>query len=71
MNDYELHPTNYVSRYGANYVHEDIAETFAVFVLGDFPEGDTVAEDKIRFFWENPEMTELRAAIRENLNLLK
>lgn len=71
VNDYELHPTNYVSRYGANYFHEDIAETFAIFVLGDFPEGDTVAEDKIRFFWENPEMTELRAAIRENLNLLK
>ena len=27
-------PTHYVSRYGANYFHEDIADTFAVFVLG-------------------------------------
>ena len=69
MNDYELHPTNYVSRYGANYFHEDIAETFAIFVLGDFPEGDTIAEDKIRFFWDDPEMVNLRAAIRENISL--
>lgn len=69
VNDYELHPTNYVSRYGANYFHEDIAETFAIFVLGDFPEGDTIAEDKIRFFWDDPEMVNLRAAIRENISL--
>ena len=33
VNDYEQNPTHYVSRYGANYFHEDIADTFAVFVL--------------------------------------
>ena len=51
VGDYEANPTRYVSRYGANYFHEDIADTFAVFVLGDVPQGDTVAEEKLRFFW--------------------
>ena len=69
VGDYEANPTRYVSRYGANYFHEDIADTFAVFVLGDVPQGDTVAEEKLRFFWADPDMTALRSAIRQNLGL--
>ena len=69
VGDYEANPTRYVSRYGANYFHEDIADTFAVFVLGGEPQGDTVAEEKLRFFWADPDMTALRTAIRENLGL--
>lgn len=69
MGDYEANPTHYVSRYGANYFHEDIADTFAVFVLGGQPQGDTVAEEKLRFFWADPDMAALRAAIRQNLGL--
>ncbi len=69
VGDYEANPTHYVSRYGANYFHEDIADTFAVFVLGGQPQGDTVAEEKLRFFWADPDMAALRAAIRQNLGL--
>ena len=69
VGDYETDPTRYVSRYGANYFHEDIADTFAVFVLGGAPAGNTVAEEKLRFFWAEPEMVSLRAAIRRNLGL--
>src|SRR5699024_1635780 len=69
VGDYEANPTRYVSRYGANYFHEDIADTFAVFVLGDVPQGDTVAEEKLRFFWADPDMTALRTAIRQDLGL--
>ena len=69
VGDYEANPTRYVSRYGANYFHEDIADTFAVFVLGDAPQGDTVAEEKLRFFWADPDMTALRTAIRQDLGL--
>ena len=69
MGDYEANPTHYVSRYGANYFHEDIADTFAVFVLGGQPQGSTVAEEKLRFFWADPDMAALRAAIRQNLGL--
>ena len=56
MNDYAENPTRYVSQYGANYFHEDIADTFAVFVLGGEPKGDTVAAEKVRFFWEDADM---------------
>ena len=52
--DYDRSPTHYVSRYGANYFHEDIADTFAVFVLGGEPGKNTVAEEKLRFFWRGP-----------------
>lgn len=31
VKDYEENPTNYVSRYGANQFHEDIADTFTIF----------------------------------------
>ena len=69
VSDYEVNPTHYVSRYGANYFHEDIADTFAVFVLGGEPEGDTVAEQKLKFFWNDTEMTALRDTIRQQLGL--
>lgn len=69
VNDYELHPDHYVSRYGANYFHEDIADTFAVFVLGDKPSGNSVAEQKLNLFYSDVRMMEIRSAIRENLGL--
>ena len=69
VEDYSAHPTHYVSRYGANYFHEDIADTFAVFVLGDTPQEDTVAAEKLRFFAQDGEMAGLRRAIRDNLGL--
>ena len=68
--DFSKHPTNYVSRYGANYFHEDIADTFAVFVFGGDPQGDTVAAQKLRFFAQDPDMAALREAIRTNLGLM-
>lgn len=37
--DYEENPTHYASRYGANYFHEDIADTFALFALDGKPQG--------------------------------
>lgn len=69
VNDYEQNPTHYVSRYGANYFHEDIADTFAIFVLGDKPSGSTVAEQKLLFFWNDSDMTALRSSIRTLMGL--
>lgn len=69
VNDYEQNPTHYVSRYGANYFHEDIADTFAVFVLSNKPAGSTVAEQKLFAFWEDADMTELRQTIRDNMGI--
>lgn len=69
VSDYEENPTSYVSRYGANYFHEDIADSFDVFVLGGKPEGNTVAEEKLLFFWENAAMFALRNQIRSRMGL--
>ena len=69
VGDYDADPTRYVSRYGANYFHEDIADTFAVFVLGGQPQGGSVAAEKLRYFWSDADMTALRACIREDLGL--
>lgn len=69
VGDYDRNPTNYVSRYGANYFHEDIADTFAIFLLGDKPRGSTVAEEKLLFFWADPGMVSLRSYVRANLGL--
>lgn len=69
VGDYEANPTHYVSRYGANYFHEDIADTFAVFVLGAKPDGDTIAEQKLLFFWADLGMTALRQEIRDAIGL--
>ena len=69
LSEEERHPTNYVSRYGANQFHEDIADTFTVFVLGERPAGNTVAEEKILLFWDDPDMVNIRNEIRENIGL--
>ncbi len=69
VNDYDKDPTRFVSLYAANYFHEDIAETFALFVLSDKPQGDTVAEQKIRSFWNDAEMVRVRNEIRNNMGI--
>ena len=48
---------------------KDIADTFTVFVLGERPAGNTVAEEKILFFWDDPDMVSIRNEIRENIGL--
>ncbi len=64
-------PENYVSGYAGNAFHEDIADTFAVFVFGDKPSGNSVAEKKLLFFWNDSDMTALRSEIRAELGLDK
>ncbi len=66
---YKEKPQEYVDSYAGTDIREDFAETFALFVLGDKPEGDTVAEEKIRFFYDYEEMTARREFIRENFSL--
>ncbi len=62
-------PENYVSEYAGNVFHEDMADTFAVFVLSAKPTGDSIAEEKILFFWDDEDMVKLREDIRKGLGL--
>jgi hypothetical protein len=56
-----------VSDYSVTHPAEDIAESFAFFVLSPQPAGESIAEQKIRFFYEYPELIDLRAEILQNL----
>jgi hypothetical protein len=53
----------FVSNYAATNPEEDIAEAFTFFVLSSRPNGDTIAEQKILFFYRYPELIHLRAEI--------
>jgi hypothetical protein len=47
---------------------EDIAETMMMFILNDKPNGRNMAEQKILFLYEFPELMELRDEMRSVLN---
>lgn len=64
---YEQYADQFVSEYAATDPSEDMAETFAYFVLMDKPVSDTIANKKILFFWKYPELVDLRAYIRSKL----
>ncbi|RJQ35453.1 hypothetical protein C4568_00900 [Candidatus Parcubacteria bacterium] len=63
-------PEKFVSAYAATNIAEDVAESWAAFVLLDKPAGDTLAERKILFFYEFPEFVAARADILKNIHRL-
>ena len=65
---YNRHRDEFVTDYATTNPGEDLAETFAVFVMGDKPVGDTIADRKVRFLWDDPAMTALRDQIRVDLS---
>ncbi|MEM9464542.1 MAG: hypothetical protein AAGA90_04185 [Actinomycetota bacterium] len=64
---YEEHRDDFVTDYATTNPAEDLAETFTVFVLNDRPTGDTIADQKIEFLWNDADMVELRERIRTAL----
>lgn len=64
---YGEYPDQFVSDYAVTSPEEDIAESFMYFVLAPRPAGETIAEEKIIFFYEFPELTALREAMRAAL----
>lgn len=65
----ETHATLFVTPYAATNADEDIAESFAAFVLNIPVDPDTVAAQKVVFFSVYPELVSLRKSIREGLDL--
>ena len=59
-NFYERYRDRFVSPYAASQPVEDITETFSFFVLNPKPRGDSIADQKILFFYEYPELVSLR-----------
>lgn len=64
---YSRHENEFVRDYAASNIHEDMAESFTYFVLEPKPEGDSVIDQKIRFFYDFPEMVALRQQIIQNV----
>jgi hypothetical protein len=65
---YARTPKHFVTEYAASSPEEDIAESFAVFILNkksDAP--STVAEQKTAYFYQFPELVTLRDGIRKGL----
>lgn len=60
---YEAHEDEFVDDYAATNPSEDIAESFAYFVFSPRPTGTTLAEQKILFFYDYPELVQLRSDI--------
>lgn len=70
VNDfYRMLSDEFVSKYAATKCSEDIAESFTEFVLRDRPKGNTVADEKILFFYKYNVMIDARTHIRSFLKL--
>jgi hypothetical protein len=60
---YRNHPTQFNTPYSATSTEEDIAESWAYFVLTPKPANDSVAHRKLLFFYNFPELVDLRSQI--------
>ena len=57
---YEKYQSRFVNQYASTDPVEDIAESWTAFVSRPTPSGNSVAEQKIKFFSQFPESIELR-----------
>lgn len=64
---YEKYQDQFVTEYAATNPGEDAAETWTYFILTPKPQGSTIAEQKVLFFYQFPELVELRQEIINNL----
>jgi len=64
---YKKYKDQFVDDYAVTDPNEDIAETWAFFLLRPRPQGHTIAEQKILFFYRYPELAQLRGRILQNL----
>ena len=68
VNDfYEKHSDQFVWEYAATNIDEDLAESFMLFVLEPEPAGYNVDTQKIRFFYNFPELVKFRKQMIQNV----
>lgn len=65
---YRKYSNRFVSEYAATNPGEDIAESFATYVMGDSPSGNSISAQKIRFFDGFQELVSLKQRIKANIN---
>ena len=64
---YDEYYDYFVSEYAATSPAEDIAESFTFFVLNDRPPNETIADEKVLFFYQFPRLVQMRTYIRGQL----
>lgn len=67
---YYQHQEYFLSGYSAESPEEDIAESWTFFVLCDRPTIDEYGLEKIKFFYQFPELIEARSYIRKNIEFI-
>jgi hypothetical protein len=64
---YYVHEDEFLTAYAATSPEEDIAESWTYFLLSPKPEPTSIANKKILFFYDYPELVTLREEILNNL----
>lgn len=64
---YEQYRDRFVSEYAAASPGEDMAETWKAFVMGQKPVGETIANQKVLFFYEYSELVQARGKIIQGI----
>ncbi len=64
---YHSHASQFVTPYSSTSPEEDMAETWAYFVLNPKPPDDSIAHRKVLFYYSFPELVGLRDQITANL----
>ena len=66
---YDKYSDQFVTAYAATNPGEDIAESFSYFMMGDdIPAGNSIQDQKVRFWQDYSEMVALRQQIRANID---
>ncbi len=60
---YQRYTNQFVSSYAVTSPAEDIAETFMYFIFNSRPTGESIADQKVLFFYDLPELKDLREHI--------
>lgn len=61
---YEAHTDLFINERASLNVHNDIGESFLRFLDEERPTGDSIIEQKAAYFWDRPDLVELRDHIR-------
>ena len=64
---YQKYKDQFVDDYAVTDPNEDIAETWAFFLLSPKPHGDTIADQKLLYLHQYPELAQTRGEILQNL----
>ncbi|WP_377889943.1 hypothetical protein [Alkalihalobacillus sp. R86527] len=65
---FEEYPDHFSTDYAATHPEEDIAEAWTHFIFSTYPEGSSIADQKTDFFYQFPELVELRKEILARLS---